>query len=108
MVTEMPIAIIDQMDAYNFKIKTSDALPLGGFFFSSRRRHTRFDCDWSSDVCSSDLDRRPDCHLGPRERGALELERVAVLEVRDDDVVLAARPRIDHSSRAELERTVDA
>src|SRR2546427_2522037 len=27
------------------------------FFFSSRRRHTRFDCDWSSDVCSSDL-----CH----------------------------------------------
>src|SRR2546430_7878461 len=28
-------------------------------FFSSRRRHTRFDCDWSSDVCSSDL-----CALG--------------------------------------------
>src|SRR2546430_9600623 len=27
------------------------------FFFSSRRRHTRFDCDWSSDVCSSDLKR---------------------------------------------------
>src|SRR5260370_23980859 len=30
------------------------------FFFSSRRRHTRFKCDWSSDVCSSDLmTRRP-------------------------------------------------
>src|SRR5688572_31040411 len=28
------------------------------FFFSSRRRHTRFDCDWSSDVCSSDLVKR--------------------------------------------------
>src|SRR3989475_4797870 len=28
------------------------------FFFSSRRRHTRFDCDWSSDVCSSDLVRK--------------------------------------------------
>src|SRR5256886_6092339 len=28
------------------------------FFFSSRRRHTRFDCDWSSDVCSSDLETR--------------------------------------------------
>src|SRR5256886_10583143 len=27
-------------------------------FFSSRRRHTRFDCDWSSDVCSSDLGER--------------------------------------------------
>src|SRR5689334_24637501 len=26
------------------------------FFFSSRRRHTRWNCDWSSDVCSSDLD----------------------------------------------------
>src|SRR3954463_12670664 len=25
------------------------------FFFSSRRRHTRLSCDWSSDVCSSDL-----------------------------------------------------
>src|SRR5688572_32197269 len=29
--------------------------PYLSFFFSSRRRHTRFDCDWSSDVCSSDL-----------------------------------------------------
>src|SRR6266581_9717037 len=28
---------------------------LFGFFFSSRRRHTRWTGDWSSDVCSSDL-----------------------------------------------------
>src|SRR5690606_39702853 len=28
------------------------------FFFSSRRRHTRFSRDWSSDVCSSDLTNR--------------------------------------------------
>src|SRR5437588_13091220 len=28
------------------------------FFFSSRRRHTRSLCDWSSDVCSSDLCRQ--------------------------------------------------
>src|SRR6266481_5170697 len=28
------------------------------FFFSSRRRHTRWNCDWSSDVCSSDLELR--------------------------------------------------
>src|SRR5690242_21303569 len=28
---------------------------LSFFFFSSRRRHTRLTCDWSSDVCSSDL-----------------------------------------------------
>src|SRR5690606_40562173 len=29
------------------------------FFFSSRRRHTRFSRDWSSDVCSSDLSTPP-------------------------------------------------
>src|SRR6266478_1917131 len=34
------------------------------FFFSSRRRHTRFDCDWSSDVCSSDLIARGQCVEG--------------------------------------------
>src|SRR5690606_40256890 len=47
------------------------------FFFSSRRRHTRFSRDWSSDVCSSDLlgrRRRPragaegDPHLEPAPR----------------------------------------
>src|SRR2546430_11677476 len=31
-------------------------------FFSSRRRHTRFDCDWSSDVCSSDLTTESQTH----------------------------------------------
>src|SRR5690348_17426965 len=30
------------------------------FFFSSRRRHTRWTGDWSSDVCSSDLNGYPD------------------------------------------------
>src|SRR5256886_8259200 len=34
------------------------------FFFSSRRRHTRFDCDWSSDVCSSDLEMESNTRLG--------------------------------------------
>src|SRR6266571_7180251 len=37
------------------------------FFFSSRRRHTRLTCDWSSDVCSSDLGRRARGQLGARE-----------------------------------------
>src|SRR5256885_13121730 len=32
------------------------------FFFSSRRRHTRLQGDWSSDVCSSDLYLLPDHH----------------------------------------------
>src|SRR6266480_6876366 len=33
----------------------NNALYRSVFFFSSRRRHTRLTCDWSSDVCSSDL-----------------------------------------------------
>src|SRR5690348_17645609 len=38
------------------------------FFFSSRRRHTRWTGDWSSDVCSSDLraSRPPGLHQVPR------------------------------------------
>src|SRR6266478_4710492 len=41
------------------------------FFFSSRRRHTRFDCDWSSDVCSSDLIRlRAAARTSPQGRAA--------------------------------------
>src|SRR5256886_9105863 len=50
----------------------------GFFFFSSRRRHTSFDCDWSSDVCSSDLgggsiarvDRMGLLKVGPDSAGA--------------------------------------
>src|SRR2546430_5688681 len=52
------------------------------FFFSSRRRHTRFDCDWSSDVCSSDLVHR----FGLREE--------AVQEVVDPEVVLLLEARV--------------
>src|SRR5699024_2339048 len=37
------------------------------FFFASRRRHTRSKRDWSSDVCSSDLEREHDCNLKMRE-----------------------------------------
>src|SRR6266487_1410503 len=39
------------------------------FFFSSRRRHTRWTGDWSSDVCSSDLDVR--FHIAPALRCCL-------------------------------------
>src|SRR6266581_1541524 len=38
------------------------------FFFSSRRRHTRWTGDWSSDVCSSDLPRDADLHAHVRAR----------------------------------------
>src|SRR5438477_7489451 len=49
---------------------------LSSFFFSSRRRHTILTCDWSSDVCSSDLS-RPRCSArlfdpGPEENRRAE------------------------------------
>src|SRR5699024_1228454 len=39
-------------------IITTHILPMFIFFFSSRRRHTRSKRDWSSDVCSSDLNNK--------------------------------------------------
>src|SRR5690606_15650474 len=36
------------------------------FFFSSRRRHTRFSRDWSSDVCSSDLEEAAELKVVPQ------------------------------------------
>src|SRR5260370_144279 len=43
-------------DTWNnfWKDGKADGIGSNLFFFSSRRRHTRFKCDWSSDVCSSD------------------------------------------------------
>src|SRR5205814_3057552 len=41
-----------------------------GFFFSSRRRHTRCLSDWSSDVCSSDLPRVM-CYVGSKDGPAI-------------------------------------
>src|SRR5439155_18808012 len=38
------------------------------FFFSSRRRHTRWPRDWSSDVCSSDLEQKDRPRLGARRK----------------------------------------
>src|SRR5207237_4721614 len=55
------------------------------FFFSSRRRHTRFKCDWSSDVCSSDLPprrlERPILFLQGLEGPAFGPERFAGLPI---------------------------
>src|SRR5256886_7026197 len=43
------------MDAAAIGSRSSDATTITVRVFSGSRRHTRFDCDWSSDVCSSDL-----------------------------------------------------
>src|SRR5207302_8208139 len=87
-------------------------------FFSSRRRHTRFSRDWSSDVCSSDLSRRAvarqrvDHGLHERrervvleqrlERGDRELR--PALEIRLRDVLRAFPRETTRSANAKIGR----
>src|SRR5690606_22042149 len=75
------------------------------FFFSSRRRHTRFSRDWSSDVCSSDLILALAfvAALGPGIVNAViaiaitswppyaRIARAETLTIRNSDFVLAVR-----------------
>src|SRR5215510_16052112 len=63
------------------------------FFFSSRRRHTRWPRDWSSDVCSSDLELRVDVE---------DVEDVSRLAIRD-----ANADGIDQDQPIELGRAHD-
>src|SRR5690242_12782791 len=56
------------------------------FFFSSRRRHTRLTCDWSSDVCSSDLGLIPvDALYSPVRQVAYKVENTRVGQELDYD-----------------------
>src|SRR3989475_7460726 len=71
-----------------------DLVDRGFFFFSSRRRHTRFDCDWSSDVCSSDLVFGAALTLIPEERArplirVLDAVGAAVVKIIDLAMKLA-------------------
>src|SRR2546426_10662345 len=53
---------------------------MGFFFFSSRRRHTRLQGDWSSDVCSSDLGHGvPIVYAALAEAGELPVAELATL-----------------------------
>src|SRR5256885_10142457 len=69
------------------------------FFFSSRRRHTRLQGDWSSDVCSSDLRNfQQHCVAGiepDAEQMAAHLERGLML-------VTALNPHIGYDKAAEI------
>src|SRR5580698_8251355 len=58
------------------------------FFFSSRRRHTRLTCDWSSDVCSSDLGVRVNA-LAP---GLVKTDFARALWERSEDKIAARLP----------------
>src|SRR5690348_15698779 len=83
------------------------------FFFSSRRRHTRWTGDWSSDVCSSDLGegraraRLEDIHRFPQLRQAGQRPALSDavpegvrldLRLRDADGLLLLRREIGRAS----------
>src|SRR5256885_9831127 len=81
------------------------------FFFSSRRRHTRLQGDWSSDVCSSNL---PQADLGiiSHEQGAeffvgklaLEDEQLGTLLMGDDSKVCLRLPTLEAHQVREIGR----
>src|SRR3990167_5116919 len=60
------------------------------FFFSSRRRHTRFDCDWSSDVCSSDLKLQCSADAVSGEREWAEKRSVRLAWARAENICIPA------------------
>src|SRR6267142_4506973 len=66
------------------------------FFFSSRRRHTRLTCDWSSDVCSSDL-------RGVDSGGAIEGLPTHTFPTDDGGVDMKCPTEIAISDRREAE-----
>src|SRR5690606_40305644 len=90
------------------------------FFFSSRRRHTRFSRDWSSDVCSSDLAPDPGFQLlagdnGRRgfhqrledlERGRIELDQLAAAADLEGVEVVFEVGDLQHAGLRSEERRV--
>src|SRR3712207_8806208 len=89
-------------------------------FFSSRRRHTRYWRDWSSDVCSSDLRPRPPTGadhmkdaLGTVQSvlllgGTSEIGVAALEALRPRRAIKASRPEFDALDPASRTRTLDA
>src|SRR5690242_4012636 len=72
------------------------------FFFSSRRRHTRLTCDWSSDVCSSDLGA---AYAVKRVMERYKLPGTVVLSYGPAEEQLVSRPFL---VRAGLFKDIDA
>src|SRR5690606_40769206 len=63
------------------------------FFFSSRRRHTRFSRDWSSDVCSSDL------VVGADAGHAVAVAQAVFHQGLDEPDGVAKVPRVMHAQQ---------
>src|SRR5690242_20313326 len=71
------------------------------FFFSSRRRHTRLTCDWSSDVCSSDLGHLEalgipgDEPLFAKDEVRYKGQPIALVAAEDEETAMEAVEAID-------------
>src|SRR3712207_9355250 len=79
------------------------------FFFSSRRRHTRYWRDWSSDVCSSDLMTKSEYNKGGRPtKGAAEKKkyRITVKLTTEDYYTLKGKAKSAGISMSEFVRKV--
>src|SRR5690606_40033335 len=81
------------------------SLTLLGFFFSSRRRHTRFSRDWSSDVCSSDLGLLVPGDLAVDNRQLLAALRAAAERAGVEIIQRAVRAVLDDGTRVTGVRT---
>src|SRR3712207_7434582 len=72
------------------------------FFFSSRRRHTRYWRDWSSDVCSSDLRNfNPDMATAA-DVVVAEVDEIVEAGTLDPERVVTPHPYVDYLVRAEV------
>src|SRR5207253_8286490 len=80
------------------------------FFFSSRRRHTRWPRDWSSDVCSSDLGQRSnaldDLGAGPRSDKGAPLGGHLATEPDLRNESAGRRPQLSPSDRNQRRREI--
>src|SRR5947209_15711656 len=80
------------------------------FFFSSRRRHTRYWRDWSSDVCSSDLEDGDELAAGldePAGREARLTEQRHAIAFADGERLAAHVERVAHLVRGEQRKGED-
>src|SRR6266481_3665155 len=94
----------------DFFLLHASLLNLLFFFFSSRRRHTRWNCDWSSDVCSSDLGGLKDKSQPTRRmlvvhsRGMLMLGRKGLGRDREAQPVRVAISSTQAQARPNMKR----
>src|SRR5256885_7201405 len=78
----MVYTILTGCNGFSYVYTVLSVLDLLFFFFSSRRRHTRLQGDWSSDVCSSDLRAQDVLDLGLELGGLLVLGELYAYALR--------------------------